>query len=317
MNKNQIAMAAIGGAGALAAAVFGVLVWLEGDTQEELRDNLEANRAKRARYAHAVKATEDAHKANGEAAKKWAGAAYGFAGTQGSWRRDPSQEPAAFKQQMMEEARAISKLPKDAAAKIVKEGFPFGFNAYINEGAMPKRDDLPKLQREWDDIVRICHILVDCGVAELTGVSVAEAEAPAETPRPGARRAQQKKDPADAYPSAKESYVVTFLARPAALVGVLNALATDNRFFAVSDLVFEQPNDPLLMMLGGDKEKEKQGGRRGRRRRGAVEEEEKPLEGEAAEIARKGLVTDPAVCAPFAVSMKISTLDFSPKEDKR
>ena len=317
MNKNQIVMAAVGGAGALAAAVFGVLVWLEGDTQTELRDSLEANRAKRARYAHAVKATEDAHKANAGAAKKWADGAFDFACSQDSGRRDPSQEPAAFKQQMMEEARAISKLPEEAAAKIVKEGFPFGFNAYINEGAMPKREDLPKLQREWDDITRICHILVDAGATELTGISVAEAAEPAAAPRPGMRRAQQKKDPADAYPSVKESYVVTFLARPAALVGVLNALALDKRFFAVSDIVFEQPNDPLLMMLGGDKEKEKQGGRRGRRRRGAAEEEETPLEGDAAEIARKGLVTDPAVCAPFAVSMKISTLAFAAKEDKR
>lgn len=316
----RIALASIGGAAALGVAVFGILAWMEISGQEDVMYSLEANAAKRARHAAASTATAAAHKKNAAAAKEWADAAYAFASSQGAYALSAPLEPAAFKQQMAEDARALSKLPEDAPAKFVKEGFGFGFDKYVNGGAMPPRDALPRLRRQWDDIVRISRILASCGAAELTGVSVQEAPAAPEPPRGAAARMRQKQvDPAAEYPSSEETYVFSFLARPAPLVRIMNALASDGRFFAVSGLTFEQPGDPLAVMLGGDKEKERERGARRSSRRSrrdaAPAPEPQNHESEEAEIARKGLVTDPAVCAPFAVTMKISTLDFSPKSD--
>jgi len=321
MNKNKIAMAVIGGVAAALALVAGVLIWMEDDSQAEFRDELEAQVARRDRNSSAKKETEDAYRANAKALSDWAERAHGFVSEQGVRSTDTSQDPAAFKQQMVEDARAFSKLPEESSSKIVKEDFDFGYRQYIGkEGAeIPKREDLPRLQREWYDIVRFTDILVKCGAAELVGVKIAEKAAPEpQGARGGRRPAQQQKDPSAAYPSTESTYVFTFLARPAALVRVLNALAADDRFFAVDAMTFEQASDPLVQMLGGDKEKEQ--GRRGgrRRRRGAEAEEPAPeADGDAAEIARKGLVTDPATCTPFTVNMTVSTLEFAAREEEK
>jgi len=320
MNKNKIVMAAIGGVAAALVLVVGVLIWLEDDTQAELRDELEAQVARRDRNKAAKKETEDAHRDNAKALSEWADRAHAFVADQGDGREhDPMLDPAAFKQQMVEKAREFSKLPEDSSVKIVKEDFDFGYRQYIGKDGteIPKKEDLPRLQREWFDIAHFTETLVKCGATELVGVKVVEKSAEPQAAKGGRRPAQQK-DPAAAYPSSETSYVFTFLARPVALVRVLNALAADDRFFAVDSMSFSQANDPLAMMLGGDKEKDstRRGGRR--RRRGAEAEEQAPeAEGEAAEIARKGLVTDPATCAPFTVTMTVSTLEFVAREEEK
>lgn len=320
MNKNKIIMAAIGGVAAALVLVVGVLIWMEDDTQSELRDELEAQVARRDRNSGAKKETEEAHLGNAKVLSEWATSAHTFVSEQGSVREfDPNLDPAAFKQQMVEKAREFSKLPEESSVKIVKEDFDFGYRQYIGKDGteIPRKEDLPRLQREWFDISHFTDTLVKCGATELIGVKVAEKPAEPQNER-GGRRSAQQKDPAAAYPSSETTYVFTFLARPAALVRVLNSLAADDRFFAVDSMSFSQASDPLVQMLGGDKEKDQ--GRRGgrRRRRGAEAEEPAPeAEGEAAEIARKGLVTDPATCTPFTVTMTVSTLEFTAKEEAK
>ena len=327
MNKSKLTMAVIGGVAGLLAVAIGVLVWLEADAHDVKDAELASARSRAAGNASANPAVTKARKENEKALVDWAKASYAFVAERSARAIDPSQEPSAFKQQMMDEQRALAKLPEDSETKIIKETFYFGdaFRDFISQGSMPKKEDMPRLQRQWDDLMHLAEVFLKAGVSELTDVSfkaVAAAEpVVAERGRGRGGRGAETVDAKAAYPSSEETYVVKFLARPEALVSVLNALATDEkRFMSVVLRRFEQAGDPLVAMLGGG-DKEKDGGGSRRRRSRAVEFTEAATDGEGAEaeVARKGLVTDPKTCAPFTVTLEVTTYDFVPagEEEKK
>lgn len=321
MNKSKLAMAVIGGVAALLAIGIGVLVWLEAGTQEEMDAQLSSARSRAANNASANPAVTKARRENEKSLVDWAKASYGYVSERTARSLDASQEPSAFKQQMLDEWRALTKLPEDAETKIIKESFYFGdvFKDFISQGSMPRTEDMPRLQRQWDDLMHLADLFLKSGVAELVDVAVkpkAAATAAAADRGRGARgsRGAAAVDPKAAYPSSEESYFVKIVARPEALVKVLNAIATDEkRFMSASLLRFDQAGDPLVAMLGGgDKDKESSRGRRRRRGR-AAEVEETAQAGDAeAEIARKGLVTSPESSQPFTVALEVTTYDFVP-----
>ena len=109
-----------------------------------------------------------------------------------------------------------------------------------------------------------------------------------------------------------QSYTVEFLARPLALVTVINEFARNERFIVIDSLTFARAEDALGKMLGGkDKEDARSPRTRGRgRNRGRGAQEDQPAEGGEEEVRRKGLVIDPVSDTPFTVTMKITTYDF-------
>ncbi|MBR2964088.1 MAG: hypothetical protein IKC53_07775, partial [Lentisphaeria bacterium] len=111
----------------------------------------------------------------------------------------------------------------------------------------------------------------------------------------------------------EEKYAIDFRAKPAALVKVVNALATSQRFFVVETLDFAREGDMIGKALGeGEKRgaSEQQSSRLRRRRRGEQARfgEEKAAEG--AEEADSGVVNDPEKEEPFLVHAVVSTYDF-------
>lgn len=236
---------------------------------------------------------------------------------------------AAFKQKMVDDARALSKLPgavvpeEGGAGTLVKAGFPFGFGRYITGGDLPAKETLAALQREWSDIMLFAEVFARCGVDELAKLDVlsaAQAQRPEEAVVVPARPAQRgrKAAPEEEKLCDEERYSVEIVVRPAALVKVLNALAACPRFVSVESLEFFRQTDMIADALSGSGDKGEKasssssGKRASARKKKKQQEEESAAFGEEGEAAAKktGFVTEPKKEAPFTARMVLATCDF-------
>ena len=233
---------------------------------------------------------------------------------------DADVNEAAFKQKLVDEARALSSLPGGVEGKIVKPDFAFGFPDFVTGDKIPEKEKLPQLQRQWADIRTIVESLAGCGIVEIARIEPILAKQPqaGEQPKDAKKPKKRKKKGAEEEKPAytEEKYVVEFRTRPAALVKAVNALATCERFIVVEALDFSREGDTIGKALGeGDKRgagAEQQSSRPRRRRRGAAEAEfgADAAEQEGAANADKGIVNDPAKEDPFLVRASIATYDF-------
>ena len=329
MNKNQKILAALGGVIALAVAAAGFFVWsalsakvaaIEGD--DEGNDGLEAVQDKASTLsrkpvypcADSVKAID----ANATSLADWQAAAQRRA-ARGD-RPVPAMTPAQFKTEMVAEAKRLAALPGEVNGALAKPDFAFGpFRPYIAEGKMPGANEMTDLQRRWDDVALVVETLAQAGVSELVDVAFGadaaakdqkkDAKKGAKKPvkRPALKNKAKAADAVEAKGLKACSYVVTFAARPAALVKAVNALGTHERFIVVDSMTMMHTADPISDALGGtDKKKEasSRGGRRGSRRAAADEDKKKTEE----EVG--GIVTDPAADAPMRVTLKLTVYDF-------
>lgn len=314
MNKTKIAMCAIGAVAAVVSLAIAALAFAAAGDRDEHLESLEGLRSRRNRNAGASVETENAAKANTEKIRQWAETAYAAEAKAGARPDDAAGSPVAFKSQMVEQAREFAKLQGTAegTGKIVKDDFGFGFDAFVKASAIPKEAELPVLQRQWFDVMHFLKMAQAAGAGEILAVSVARDSGV--QPEESVRRGRQREQAVNPYPVSEQKYVFKMHLRPAALVKLVNSLAADDRFYAIDAISFEQEGDPLAVVIGENKEKE-QPARRGRRGRriSRQETEEAFAEGGANAPAKKGLVTDPASCAPFTVAMQVSTLEFPGK----
>ncbi|MBO5904909.1 MAG: Amuc_1100 family pilus-like protein [Kiritimatiellae bacterium] len=311
MSKNQLKMAVIGGVGVvIALAAFGMVV-MNSSAVTELRDKIAQERSscaqKRGISSQVAKKAEEARKALSEKAL----AAYDYVSTN-DLQVAKVIEGAKLQNLMNADYERFKKLPEGTSRKIIKEDFAFGkFGDYI-KGKVPSKEEAQLLSRQWNDVSILADILVDAGATELTDVKVItpKKEEPTNTNQRGrASRGRNVANTANAdnakYASENESYEITFLARPAALVKFLNLIASSKRFFAVDSLKFEQVGDPLLQAIGADSKEEST-----RKNKKVNKEEEDPS-------LSKICVTDPATTEPFTVTMKISAMIFTEKEEAK
>ena len=316
MSKNKLVMCVIGGVAGVLALAIGWLVYSESDAQEAKRVELQTQQAAISQNAGADPRAAKAHRENAKHLDQWAHDAFNKVSEMSKRAPHHGEAPAAFRLRMFKKQRELMKLPRGSETKIIKETFYFGdrFKDYIdpNTAANPGAADMPALHREWDDVVHFTEILLRSGATELTAVTVVQPPKPVEEnkPRRGGRGPSRGAEKVNPYPSTEKNYEFTFLARPEALIKVLNAVASDkDRFMAVDSISFEQADDPLKKILGeGEKEKKDNAGgrRRGGRRSGGLLDSGKEEE----EVVRKGLVTNPETAVPFTVVMKVSTIDF-------
>jgi len=313
MNKNQIVMSATGGVALVASLVVGYFAYSAWQEQSEKSDDLESAKQNVERINKSKIAPEqasvEAFEANTSVLHTWTEESLALASA-GDMAPEKGVTAASFKQRMVDDARELSKLP-GFGGPIVKEGFGFGFKDIITGGSMPETSSLDTLQRQWSEIKTVVGILSSAGATELTYVSVAEKKAA--EPEQDARGRKQGRAAAEAPKemASAQSYEFRFLARPAAFVRALNAIAACDRFMTVDDFSLVRPEDALASVLGGGKDVKQESGRRKRRNSvaAAAEAEEK------AETAKKGLVTDPASAAPFVATIALTTYDFGSKSE--
>ena len=326
ISKNQIVMLSIGGVSLVVSAVLGYLAFDAYSTKSEAAESSESNAAAVRSLLGAAISPDPASVAavnkNRDALAGWTEAAVSTVAA-GDRVIDADVNEAAFKQKLVDEARALSELPGGVGGKIVKPDFSFGFPDLVTGDKLPEKEKLPQLQRQWGDVSTIVKILSDCGVVEVVRVEPGaapkqQAQASAE-PKDAKKSKKRKKKGAEEEKPAytEEKYVVEFRTRPAALVKAVNALATCERFIVVEALDFSREGDAIGKALGeGDKRgagAEQQSSRPRRRRRGAAEAEfgaDAAEQEGAANADNKGIVNDPAKEDPFLVRASIATYDF-------
>ena len=321
LSKNQIVMLAIGGVALVASAVLGYLAFSAYSAKSEAADASESDSAAvRALLGAAISpdtASIAAVKKNSDALAGWTEAALSTASA-GDRAVEADVNEAAFKQKLVDEARALSSLPGGVEGKIVKPDFAFGFPDFVTGDKLPEKEKLPQLQRQWADIRTIVESLAGCGIVEIARIEPILAKQPQageqqKDAKPN-RRQRKRRDAEEEKPAyTEEKYAIDFRAKPAALVKVVNALATSQRFFVVETLDFAREGDMIGKALGeGDKRgaSEQQSSRPRRRRRGEQTGfgEEKPAEG--AEEPDNGVVNDPEKEEPFLVHAVVATYDF-------
>lgn len=233
--------------------------------------------------------------------------------------------PAQFKTDLVADAKRLSALPGAVNGVLVKPDFAFGpFRSYIAEGKMPTDAEMPEMQRRWDDVTLVVETLAACGVSELVNVEFKAAETKDDAQEKAAKKG--KKAPAKKGKAAESaparapsafSYVFTFATRAPGFVKAVNALGTNERFIVIDGFSFARTADPVGEALGvGDKRTDAaraaSAGRGRRGRRGAAAAEEKKDEA----APKNGLVTDPALDAPFTVTLSLTVYDFRTMEDE-
>ena len=334
MSKNRMILAAVGGVIAVAtvvAAAFAYLAYaakvaaVEGDDETEgLESVVEKARRLSTAPVYPCQASVKEIEENAEKVAEWLSAMRKAAAA--GDRAFEKTSPAAFKTFIVRDAKRLAALPGGVDGVIAAADFAFGpFKNFIAGGDMPAEKQVPELQRRWDDVATVVETLSACGVRELKDVQFkaeddaakkAAEEANAK-PRKGARRQQRKgaAPSASQSPSAAYSYVFSFTARAPAIVKVVNAFATCERFVTVDELHFRRDRDAMAEALGGEANKKNeaqaQSGRRRRRGGGGS-----PT-AEAAEAPKvpDGIVTDPVLAEPFTVTMTVTVHDFRSLEE--
>ncbi len=325
MSKNQIVMASIGGVAVVASLALGYLAFdaysLKGEAVEESEGSASTIQRLIRGEVSPDKESELAYKKNADALAGWTEAAIATASV-GDRAVKSDVNAAAFKQRLVDEARALSELPGAVDGKIVKPDFTFGFPDFVTGDKLPEAERLPLLQRQWGDIRLLVEKLQACGVAEIVSIgsaipaaSAQKSEEDEDRPRRNKKRAKKGADEEAKPAYTVQQYSVDFRAKPAALVKVVNSLATSDRFIVVDSLSFAREVDMIGAALGeGEKSESAQPQQGRRRRRGRRAAEEEVQQEEQAETAKDGIVNDPARESPFLAKMVVSTYDFGSAE---
>ena len=326
LSKNQIVMLSIGGVALVASLALGYLAFSAYSAKSEASENAERDSgAVRSLLGAAISPDASSVAAvnkNRDALAGWTEAAVSTAAA-GDRSIATDVNEAAFKQKLVDEARVMSGLPGGVDGKIVKADFPFGFPDFVSGDKLPEKAELPRLQRQWGDVCTLVKTLSDCGVVEVVriepGVAKQQVQPTAEPKKDTKKSKKRKKgkDAEDEKPAyTEEKYAIDFRAKPAALVKVVNALATSQRFIVVESLDFARESDMIGKALGeGDKkgaDAEQQSSRPRRRRRGSEQSEfgADAAASDAASEADKRVVNDPDKEEPFLVKAIVLTYDF-------
>lgn len=317
MSKNQLTMAVIGGVAGLVTLVMLALVYMGAEDVQQARDDVDSNTAVCNSKRGITRKPGERAMADTKALAEIASQAYLSLTNRGAVSEFPDRD--ALQKMMYASAVKFRGLPADAKTKIVSEDFGFGPFAEYIKGTVPASKDVPKLYRRWGDVAGMVEILLSSRATELQSVKVLTKEEVAEDAKGknmrNRRQSSAKKAVAEKYPCSEELYEIEFLARPAALVDVLNALAADKaRFYTVDSLKFEQVGDPLIQAVGDASEKEKGGkGAKKPKKTAKAKDEEKDDE----VVRAKTRITDPSMVEPFKVTMKFSTVVFASKEESK
>lgn len=322
MNKNQTVMASIGAVSLVATLTLGFLAFSgldgNGETLRELESKRDEVRALKEAAVAPTEASVKAVRQNKSVIDAWCESALDLA-SRGDAAPAGDVRPPAFKQMMVEDARELARLPGGVDGNIARESQDFGFREFIREGKMPEETELPQLQRQWAEICFFVRTLSSCGAAELLSVAPVEgakAKTEPSAQKPGARGAAVAGRRGKAVPETREvassqKYTLSFRAAPASLTKVLNALAVATNLFVVVDsFEIRSAEDRLATVLGAGRGERQEAAPKRPGRRGAARNAAQPEAGEDREnLAKKGLVTDPAA-AMLVATLGVSTYDF-------
>lgn len=318
LSKQQMMGAVGAGVFVVCAGGLGWMLYSSHSEKVEIEEQVAAETESFRRFNEAAvypsKASIDGVKSNETSYAQWYDSALALAARGDRAMRKESA--SRFKQLLEREVRRVRELPGGAAGKISAPTFLFGFEQYLGEGGvLPKEGDVPRLAVQLGSISRLADAFAEAGVYEVKSVTRLEEKTDRqEGADSGAsargRKQTAKKDADDAPKMTKESYAFEILARPSAVVAVLNKLAACERFVVVRRLSFRQSVDSIVERIAAVRkaEENRNAPRTSRRRRGAavMAAETNP---EALALASR-IVADPEGDEPLAVSFTLDVYDF-------
>ncbi len=321
MSLSKQQMIGVVGAGifTVCAGGLGYMLWDAYSVRTEAEEQLESETQSFNGYNQSPvfpsKKSIDSVKSNELVYAAWYDAAHAFAA--GGDRVLPNETPPIFKQRLQNEVRRMVALPGGLDGKIAAPEFLFGFDQFLGEGGvLPKDVEVPLLAVQLDAISRVVGIFADSGIVQITSVArVAQKTDEDEDRGNGKKKSKAKKGAEEDEKVTKLDFDFGFTTRAPALVGVMNRLAADRRFFSVKTLAFKQSADTIVERLDAVAAAEAQaaqpaaaGGRRGGRRGRGGFADLAPEKKEPAAV--DALVTDPETDAPIAVTMTVTLHDF-------
>ena len=322
MNKSRIILSVTGGVIALATLTLAFFTWcafsdrtaaFEGDGENEGLETVVGQMSglmnKKPYPSAANKKRIDA---NVQALEDWY-VSVRRAAAKGDWCADSECTTAQFKETIVRGAKAVSALTGADGKPFVPSEFTFGpFKDYLAD-KMPTKEQLARLQRQWYDFQSFVRLLSTNGVVRLTDFQSVAQEGPKDEVKVKTKVKAKAKESEDGRQPSAETYLLTFLANPAAMLDIVRVLSFQDRFTVVENLAFARERDVIGEVLGGEEKKESAapaGGRRGRRR--VVVEEPK----EGGEKKEGGsVVFDPERDATLNVTLRVSVYDFRSLED--
>ncbi len=316
LSKQQIVGLGCGGAFLLAAGALGYMLFDAATERSEEEEGLELATSRFSRYnAEAVFPSQksiDAVKSNETSYAAWRESAVALA-ARGDRPPPVEEEPSVFKQRLQNEVQRMVELPGGVGGHIAAAGFLFGFEQFLGEsGVLPQAADVPRLAVQLDAIAHVIDMFAEVGVLEVKTVRRVDpqpAEDEGKSSKGKKKPAKAKKEAEDAPKTTCLEYAFEFLARPAAVVQVLNKLSSDVRFMVVKDFLFQESADMILDRISGKEAAEAQANAptTGRRRRRAMLEQ--PAE-QKEEPKVDSLVVDPELDAPIRVQFTLAVYDF-------
>ena len=321
MNKTRVILAASGGAIALAVLVMAFFAWcafsdktaaFQGDEENDGLETVVGQISSlTSKKPFPSPANAKQIEANRSAVEAWYAAVRQDA-ARGDWAPVGADTPAQFKELVGQDAKRLMATTNATGEAIIKPDFGFGpFKEYLGD-KMPAKSELPRLQRQWHDLMSLTELLVGRGIVRLSDFQVV-GQKPESASEPKAKKRGAKPAGADESsdkPSV-ETYKFAFACRPAAFVGIVRDLSFQERFTVVENFTFAHERDAIAEHLGGDEKKDaaaSAGGRRARRRAAAAAE---PKE----EKARSSTAFDPAADSTLNVELTVSVHDFRSLED--
>ena len=327
MSKQQIVGMGLGGVFLVAAGVLGYLLFDAASERSETEENLADATDRFARYNEApvfASAKSIASvKSNETSYATWRKTAMELV-SRGDQPPPAAEEPSVFKQRLQSEVRRMGALSGGVSGHIAAPEFLFGFEQYLGEsGVLPQPADVPGLAIQLDAIAHVVDMFAQAGVLEVKSVvriapKATEEDASGDAPKKGKNKNKSKKkaEKDDAPRPTCREYTFEILARPAAVVEVLNRLSSDVRFMVVRNLSFQEPSDVIVSRISAKEAAESQaaspagGGGGGRRRRRSQAMSFAEAEGEKSANKVDALVVDPEIDVSVQVSFTLAVYDF-------
>ena len=205
----------------------------------------------------------------------------------------------------MRELPGNVKWPGDEKCHVCAKDKWFGFEKYMGSEVTPKKEDVPKLYKQFVTVTNVVDMLVQCGVPHVKEVTLQDSEAKDDAAARGASQ-KQKQNGNNGTATAEKTvvcydYKFEFEARAGMIMKILNMLAKSPHFYVVRDFTFthsesESLEEVLNRGMSGTESKS-------RRRRGDNAQEKNKDE------KVNGAVTDPKNDPPLLVTMKLSVYD--------
>ncbi len=321
MNRNQLTMAVIGGAGGAIALVVFALVWMKSGKIDALQLEVANLKSECDGLSAVDPATGENYRKNLNSISNEVSASFNSAANEFLLDEYSALEKSVFCKRMQDDFKDFVKWSEGSVDKLISEDKKESddipqFKSCLGGTVPSSEKEKLKLVRQWCDFKKLMNLMKDAKVKKLERFAAITEAAKETSDKSGT--GGQAGNQAPLYQYDEEKYEVKFEAKPAALVELLNLISAneseDKYFFIVEKMSFDgrfSNNEEIIKGTDGNARKSEgrsSRGRRGRNRNSESKEVEKQELAEKNDV--KTFMTNPETAEPIKVTMIIRSVIF-------